>query len=136
MWFVFFFSSRRRHTRCALVTGVQTCALPISNDVFGPCFEEGDAAACALIRRNPLNGSLNGGGDTPGQIALLTNQGTITTSGVDLRINYSLPIGFGRLNLDLSGNWTEPSKFKTSPTRSNRKGQIGRASWRASAGPY
>src|SRR3546814_4042998 len=35
MWYVcddcfsFFFSSRRRHTRCALVTGVQTCALPI-----------------------------------------------------------------------------------------------------------
>src|SRR3546814_1761012 len=28
MWL--FFSSRRRHTRCALVTGVQTCALPIS----------------------------------------------------------------------------------------------------------
>src|SRR3546814_3017561 len=30
-WCVFFFfSSRKRHTRCALVTGVQTCALPIS----------------------------------------------------------------------------------------------------------
>src|SRR3546814_15407829 len=29
---MFFFSSRRRHTRCALVTGVQTCALPISSD--------------------------------------------------------------------------------------------------------
>src|SRR3546814_9300747 len=28
----FFFSSRRRHTRCALVTGVQTCALPIYGD--------------------------------------------------------------------------------------------------------
>src|SRR3546814_4306622 len=28
-WSLFFFSSRRRHTRCALVTGVQTCALPI-----------------------------------------------------------------------------------------------------------
>src|SRR3546814_221681 len=27
--YLFFFSSRRRHTRCALVTGVQTCALPI-----------------------------------------------------------------------------------------------------------
>src|SRR3546814_2087449 len=26
----FCFSSRIRHTRCALVTGVQTCALPIS----------------------------------------------------------------------------------------------------------
>src|SRR3546814_9556295 len=32
---LFFFSSRRRHTRCALVTGVQTCALPIS-PVFMP----------------------------------------------------------------------------------------------------
>src|SRR3546814_9575376 len=30
----FFFSSRRRHTRCALVTGVQTCALPI---LAAPC---------------------------------------------------------------------------------------------------
>src|SRR3546814_14574060 len=29
----FFFSSRRRHTSCALVTGVQTCALPICVDV-------------------------------------------------------------------------------------------------------
>src|SRR3546814_7269890 len=29
---VFFLSSRRRHTRCALVTGVQTCALPICDD--------------------------------------------------------------------------------------------------------
>src|SRR3546814_5692140 len=32
--FLCFFSSRRRHTRCALVTGVQTCALPISRIGF------------------------------------------------------------------------------------------------------
>src|SRR3546814_10156749 len=32
-YFCFFFSSRRRHTRCALVTGVQTCALPILGTV-------------------------------------------------------------------------------------------------------
>src|SRR3546814_2306503 len=32
--FIFFFSSRRRHTICALVTGVQTCALPISECDF------------------------------------------------------------------------------------------------------
>src|SRR3546814_1849973 len=31
--FCVFFSSRRRHTRCALVTGVQTCALPICGAV-------------------------------------------------------------------------------------------------------
>src|SRR3546814_6879185 len=30
MGFMYVFSSRRRHTRCALVTGVLTCALPIS----------------------------------------------------------------------------------------------------------
>src|SRR3546814_19462278 len=35
--FIFFCSSRRRHTRCALVTGVQTCALPICYEDFG-CF--------------------------------------------------------------------------------------------------
>src|SRR3546814_10191348 len=32
MLYCFFFSSRRRHTRCALVTGVQTCALPITQN--------------------------------------------------------------------------------------------------------
>src|SRR3546814_5149474 len=49
---LFFFSSRRRHTRCALVTGVQTCALPIwraiattlgATDVIDPA-EAGDLA--------------------------------------------------------------------------------------------
>src|SRR3546814_83604 len=40
--FCFFFSSRRRHTRCALVTGVQTCALPI----------------CLLAARLPLEAAL------------------------------------------------------------------------------
>src|SRR3546814_3750973 len=35
--YCFFFASRRRHTGCALVTGVQTCALPIcGNPDFGP----------------------------------------------------------------------------------------------------
>src|SRR3546814_9474504 len=36
MLFDFFFSSRRRHTRCALVTGVQTCALPIWPNLVTP----------------------------------------------------------------------------------------------------
>src|SRR3546814_10675498 len=36
MHILFVFSSRRRHTRCALVTGVQTCALPISLNPWSP----------------------------------------------------------------------------------------------------
>src|SRR3546814_8456952 len=44
---VLFFSSRRRHTRCALVTGVQTCALPI------------------LVSGNQGSDALSGDGDRP-----------------------------------------------------------------------
>src|SRR3546814_9070396 len=50
--FVFFFSSRRRHTRCALVTGVQTCALPIWElhfDVQGEKLK----GRFILVRRGP-----------------------------------------------------------------------------------
>src|SRR3546814_13509592 len=49
---VFFFSSRRRHTRCALVTGVQTCALPICTRQsggaapFGFAYSGGGCPAC------------------------------------------------------------------------------------------
>src|SRR3546814_18294427 len=42
----FFFSSRRRHTRCALVTGVQTCALPI---FFLPLFLHGKVSSQRAI---------------------------------------------------------------------------------------
>src|SRR5881409_3553272 len=42
-FFFFFFSSRRRHTRCETVTGVQTCALPISaHQWFGDAVTERD----------------------------------------------------------------------------------------------
>src|SRR3546814_1317706 len=45
---LFFFSSRRRHTRCALVTGVQTCALPISQVCAGTLLFAHDASkSCA-----------------------------------------------------------------------------------------
>src|SRR3546814_1456658 len=46
---LFFFSSRRRHTRCALVTGVQTCALPIF--VVGGALERGPLDA-GLVRES------------------------------------------------------------------------------------
>src|SRR3546814_8414706 len=46
--FLFFFSSRRRHTRRALVTGVQTCALPISNLIQFLRMQEGDETPFAF----------------------------------------------------------------------------------------
>src|SRR3546814_9819986 len=47
MLVMFFFSSRRRHTRCALVTGVQTCALPILSRMAEVC---GAGSRRALLR--------------------------------------------------------------------------------------
>src|SRR3546814_9865055 len=44
IFFFFFFSSRRRHTRCALVTGVQTCALPILSSSWRPVLERKNRA--------------------------------------------------------------------------------------------
>src|SRR3546814_1068697 len=45
----FFFSSRRRHTRCALVTGVQTCALPISSPLQRDIAGQRDTQAWRLF---------------------------------------------------------------------------------------
>src|SRR3546814_11195511 len=62
---MFFFSSRRRHTRCALVTGVQMCALPICFiDPFGtgsrrsindPCVEAGLLVKDADVQRQTMS---------------------------------------------------------------------------------
>src|SRR3546814_3184270 len=56
-----FFSSRRRHTSCALVTGVQTCALPIWLGCVGHCGsperqKPGAGAGLLWIDENRMNG--------------------------------------------------------------------------------
>src|SRR3546814_3522641 len=52
-----FFSSRRRHTRCALVTGVQTCALPIWPGTVGLSnFADGLSLSFGNHKPVPLEG--------------------------------------------------------------------------------
>src|SRR3546814_6346559 len=58
---MFFFSSRRRHTMCALVTGVQTCALPI----WMPMMRRFRAPLIAAIAAATLSGCIGLGGKTP-----------------------------------------------------------------------
>src|SRR3546814_3088869 len=67
MCFVFF-SSRRRHTRCALVTGVQTCALPI--------YVQADSGLLAELvsQSQSASGSLQVSQATNQLIALSTKQ--------------------------------------------------------------
>src|SRR3546814_11220526 len=61
MLFYVFVSSRRRHTRCALVTGVHTCAHPISvasiADKFG-INRWNVSAACTRVRSRRRSESL------------------------------------------------------------------------------
>src|SRR3546814_7838920 len=65
---VFFFSSRRRHTSFALVTGVQTCALPISRTGRRPDVADGRAAEGARLYEGqpprPAECTEQGGGAT------------------------------------------------------------------------
>src|SRR3546814_13692215 len=53
MYVFFFFSSRRRHTSCALVTGVQTCALPISTLTIKPSWQQQTRIEFGTIRLDP-----------------------------------------------------------------------------------
>src|SRR3546814_3432383 len=82
MWF--FFSSRRRHTRCALVTGVQTCALPIST-----------APARAATCRGPNGGrrriSKPAASDLGTECGIFCTTG-IRDSGLGIRKNMAAPI--------------------------------------------
>src|SRR3546814_5257070 len=68
---MFFFSSRRRHTRCALVTGVQTCALPIClTDEEAKKFAERSPDLNHLVKRAmDINTRLSKGMVIPGKDA-------------------------------------------------------------------
>src|SRR3546814_401088 len=71
MW-VLFFSSRRRHTRCALVTGVQTCALPIaiSGAEVGCQGEVGTASAMAAAGLAAAMGATDAQVENAAEIAM------------------------------------------------------------------
>src|SRR3546814_15185631 len=76
---IFFFSSRRRHTRCALVTGVQTCALPIC-----PAIME------YVVEQNPGSGLL---GETPRERA--ETRRWLGVCNADLHRTFALMFGAG-----------------------------------------
>src|SRR5690606_11368498 len=70
----------------------QVGAMPI-NLTMNTCLP-GDAAACALVRRNPVNGSLVGNlvEDLGYVEGANVNIGAVETAGVDLHANYNLPL--------------------------------------------
>src|SRR3546814_11726821 len=89
---ILFFSSRRRHTRCALVTGVQTCALPISQNAGFPLLLSDRATAQADPRivadaalKQVIWNVLDNARDASNKAILLLVDRTGDTLGVEVR---------------------------------------------------
>src|SRR3546814_221067 len=94
----FFFSSRRRHTRCALVTGVQTCALPISSGVIN------------IISRRPKLGVFEG--SIKGEV------GNFDTRRMSATLN--IPLVDDVLAVRLAGSMTARDGFDYNSITKNR----------------
>ncbi len=92
--------------------------LPTPGDALDSCFgsitaASAASAACTGIRRNPGTGQLSGSPSTTFGLPLaLSNNGALSTDGIDISANYSRDIGFAKLNLFFQGNYTMSSKFR------------------------
>ncbi|MCW6529475.1 MULTISPECIES: TonB-dependent receptor plug domain-containing protein [Sphingomonas] len=83
-------------------------------------------AFCQLIKRNPLTGSLNGAGETPGVILTYSNLGVIETAGWDFGVNQRLrmdDLGVnvpGNLTFSMNGTLLNYYRFQATPNSINR----------------
>src|SRR3546814_20822781 len=111
---MFFFSSRRRHTSCALVTGVQTCALPIcrfTRDRRDGLAEFGAENRNLDARLYPAESLVAGVGDLPvsplfGQEpALADRQSVVQGTSVSVRVDLG-----GRRIIQKTHNHTPPHR--------------------------
>ncbi|MCZ8166009.1 TonB-dependent receptor [Silanimonas sp.] len=93
---------------------------PSVNDILTGCYTNGNAADCALIGRNPLNGTFNGT-EARGIALVSSNLGVIQTDGIDLGVTYLWDLGdFGRLDFGLNATKVNDWFFQATPTSVNR----------------
>ncbi len=105
---------------------------PAQADILNGCYSTtlnpslSNNAFCALIGRNPLTGTLNGAGETPGVILSYSNLGLITTAGIDLGVNQRVlldDIGIkdsGAITIGFNGTWLDYYRFQANPNSINR----------------
>src|SRR3546814_5906402 len=86
----FFFSSRRRHTRCALVTGVQTCALPISKAAIP---NDTTAEISQLVAAISEPGLVDTLGNSPALYAVMADDAAQLDRLLELGYDTSIPDG-------------------------------------------
>lgn len=94
---------------------------PAPGDVINACFNNASVAnpfcSAAFIGRDPVTGGLSGDTNTVrGLFTALTNAGRIETDGIDLAATYRRNLGFGVLNLDFLGTWTNKNTFQATST--------------------
>lgn len=106
---------------------------PSQNDILDVCYSpalnpaQTPNAFCALISRNPLTGSLNGAGETRGVVLASSNLGKLETAGVDLGMNYTLPLdevfgsGNGKLRFGFNATWLDYYRIQATPNSINRE---------------
>src|SRR3546814_13894799 len=125
----FFFSSRRRHTRCALVTVVQTCALPISWVTFVPCF-------LWIFLGAPYLERLRGVAALSHALAAIT--AAVVGVILNLAIWFGLHVLFRQMQALSAGpfTWDVPVWSSIDPFMALLAAAIGRASCRERVGPY
>ena len=103
-----------------------TVATP--GDLINACFGDplgatataaaASSPACTVIRRNAITGQLDGSpATTPGLFGITTNQGKISTNGIDVTFDYRHNLGTimnapAKIALAFGGNYTRSQKFK------------------------
>lgn len=105
----------------------QAISNPAQGDILNGCYSVALNPTlayngfCQLIGRNPLNGSLNGAGDTLGVVLAGSNLGVIETAGIDFSLNARHKIeGAGTLSLNVNGTWLDYYHFQATPNSINR----------------
>ncbi len=105
---------------------------PAQADILNGCYSASlnptfaNNAFCALIQRNPLTGSLNGAGETPGVITGYSNLGQIETAGIEFGVTQRTKLvdaGInvpGALTLSFNATWLDYYHFQASPNAINR----------------
>ena len=101
-----------------------------TTDVLDACYTNNPSYtfndACALVGRNPANGTFNGA-DSKGVATPLSNSGNQSTSGFDLNVNYKLQAKtlnldpkYGNFDLSFALNQVNSFLFQGTPTSVNR----------------
>lgn len=110
----------------------QAITTPAQGDILNGCYSTALNPTfayngfCQLIQRNPLNGTLNGAGETPGVILGGSNLGVIATAGFDIGVNQRVKLddlglsNWGAVTLAFNATRLNYYRFQATPNSINR----------------